>query len=141
MCDVNVTSLIDVLFVLLIALMISASSVARSSIKISLPKAETSEKAQEAEVDILITPRGEVYVGKTIVPLAELQSHLSHIAKDKNTSKVVIRSDGDTDYGIVMQVMDQSRIAGLVSVSLVVDDGNRKGKEGRPEEPAREEKK
>lgn len=120
--EVSVTNLIDVLFVLLVIFMISASSVVHSNISIKLPQVHTREKAQRAQVEILITRDGSVYLGNRKFEIADLERYLRRLSSDQNTNKVIIKADGDASYGRVMSVMDTSRIAGLDSVSLAVDE-------------------
>lgn len=121
MNDINVTSLIDVLFVLLIVFMISASAVVQSSIHIKLPDAVTQEKAIPAEIEILISPDGRTFVGNRELDINNLETYLRRMANQKQTNKVIIKADTDTDYGKVMSVMDKARIAGLDSLSLAVE--------------------
>jgi len=120
--DVNVTSLIDVLFVLLIVFMISASAVVHSSVKISLPQVHTKEKADTAEIEILVAKDGGVFIGNREFKTENLENYLRGLAMDKSTNKVIVKADGDTDYGQVMKVMDITRQAGLYSLTLAVEE-------------------
>ena len=120
--EVSVTNLIDVLFVLLVMFMITASSVVHSNIAIKLPEAYTKEKAQQAEIEIMVTRDGSIYVGNRKFNPSALERYLRRLAADKNTNKVLIKADGDTPYGVVMEVMDTARISGLTSLSLAVEE-------------------
>ncbi|MCD4783611.1 MAG: biopolymer transporter ExbD [Candidatus Eremiobacteraeota bacterium] len=140
--EVNVTSLIDVLFVLLIVFMISASAVVHSSINIKLPQAHVTkkDKAPPSEIGIDIDKAGNVYVANRKLSGKRLENYLRRVANDIRISKgmtgengnggkkredlisVTIRADGDTDYGKVMGVMDVCRLVGLNSISLAVEE-------------------
>ena len=121
--DVNVTSLIDVLFVLLIVFMISASAVVKSSVPITLPQVNEPEKAIKAEIEVLVAKDGSIYVGnQNIKNLSTLENYLHALAVDKNTNMVIIKADGEADYGKVMEVMNKARVAGLDSLSLAVEE-------------------
>lgn len=140
--EINVTSLIDVLFVLLIVLMISASAVIHSSVNIKLPQAHVTkkDKAPPSEIGIDIDKAGNVYVADRKLSGNRLENYLRRVANDIKLSKgmtgedvgegkkaedlisVTIRADGDTDYGKVMEVMDVCRLVGLTSISLAVEE-------------------
>ncbi len=120
--DVNVTSLIDVLFVLLIVFMVSASAIVKSSVPINLPQVHEPDNALKAEIEVLVAKDGSIYVGnQKIQNLSKLENYLRALAQDKNTNKVIIRADGESNYGKVMNVMNKARIAGLDSLSLAVE--------------------
>lgn len=120
--DVNVTSLIDVLFVLLIVFMVSASAIVKSNVPINLPQVHDPDNALKAEIEVLVSKDGTIYVGnQNIKNLDKLENYLRALAQDKNTNKVIIRADGGANYGKVMNVMNKARIAGLDSLSLAVE--------------------
>lgn len=120
--DVNVTSLIDVLFVLLIVFMVSASAIVKSSVPINLPQVHEPDNALKAEIEVLVAKDGSIFVGnQNIKNLNKLENYLRALAQDKNTNKVIIRADGEANYGKVMNVMNKARIAGLDSLSLAVE--------------------
>ena len=120
--DVNVTSLIDVLFVLLIVFMVSASAIVKSSVPINLPQVHEPDNALKAEIEVLVAKDGSIFVGnQNIKNLNKLENYLRALALDKNTNKVIIRADGEANYGKVMNVMNKARIAGLDSLSLAVE--------------------
>jgi len=139
--EVNVTSLIDVLFVLLIVFMISASAVVHSSVNIKLPQAHVTkkDKAAPSEIAIDIDKAGAVYVANKKLSGKRLENYLRRVANDIRLSRgmteenpekgkfsedmitVTIRADGDTDYGKVMEVMDICRLVGLTSISLAIE--------------------
>ncbi|MCE1245354.1 MAG: biopolymer transporter ExbD [Firmicutes bacterium] len=121
MSDINITSLIDILFVILIVFMISASGVVRSTIGIKLPSVQTQEKANPAEIEVSIVKDGTIYVGNQKLNKNNIEMQLKKLASDKHTNKVVIKADGDIDYGTVMEVMDRARVAGLEALTLSVD--------------------
>lgn len=120
--DVNVTSLIDVLFVLLIVFMVSASAIVKTNVPINLPQVHEPDTAMKAEIEILVAKNGSIYVGnQDIKNLDRLENYLRALAQDKNTNKVIIRADGGANYGKIMNVMNKARIAGLDSLSLAVE--------------------
>jgi len=121
MGDINITSLIDILFVILIVFMISASGVVHSTIGIKLPQVQTQEKANPAEIEVSVVKDGTIYVGNQKLNKNNIENQLRKLAADKHTNKVVIKADGDIDYGTVMEVMDRARVAGLEALTLSVE--------------------
>lgn len=122
MAEINVTSFIDILFVLLIVFMISASAVVRSTIGIKLPQVYYKEKANPAEIEVSVSKDGTIYVGNMKLTIANLENHLRRLSRDKKTNRVIIKADGDLDYGKVMEIMDKARVAGLEALTLAVEE-------------------
>jgi biopolymer transport protein ExbD len=120
--DINVTSLIDVVLLLLIFFMVSTRFVDQSKIDLTLPSAsrETPDKLPEA-IEISIDRRGQVYVeGKALVngQVETIRDALMAARSGRDDPTVVINADRATEFQLAVDAMDAARLAGLTRVTF-----------------------
>lgn len=122
--DVNVTPLIDVVFLLLIFFMVSTTFNKTSEIQIDLPKASGKHEKQHAfVVEISIDNLGRYFVNDRRLrdsKLETLKQAIKETVGDKKNPHIIINSDKDTAYQSVITAMDAVRQSGLNKFSLSV---------------------
>ena len=102
--QVNVIPLIDILLVLLVMVITTATFIKQGILPIELPDAKASDKKEDKkEFDIYITKDGKYHLDKKEISLADLEAKLNTIAKDET---VVLRSDKDASFQHFVSVMD-----------------------------------
>jgi len=102
--QVNVIPLIDILLVLLVMVITTATFIKQGILPIELPEAKASDKKEDKkEFDIYITKEGKYHLDKKEIALEELERKLSTIDKDQT---VVLRSDKDASFQYFVSVMD-----------------------------------
>lgn len=121
--DLNITPLIDVVFLLLIFFMVSTTFDKESRIKINLPAAATqdSEEKEVPIIDITVDQAGTFYVNEEEVINTDpetLKKAIAKISVDDPQQVLVITADAEADYQSVMTVMDVSRQLGIVNMTL-----------------------
>lgn len=120
--DINVTSLIDVVLLLLIFFMVSTRFVDQSKIDLTLPSAsrETPDKLPDA-IDVSIDRRGQVYVdGQALVngKVDTIRQALVEAKAKHDDPTVVINADRATAFQLAVDAMDAARLAGLTRVTF-----------------------
>jgi len=127
--DINVTSLIDVVLLLLIFFMVSTRFVEQSKIDLTLPSASREAPAKlPSTIEISIDRRGQVWVGgKALVNGAvdTIRQALVDARAGRDDPTVVINADRTTDFQLAVDAMDAARQAGLTKVTfpMKVRDG------------------
>ncbi|WP_345993471.1 biopolymer transporter ExbD [Sulfurimonas sp. HSL-1716] len=102
--QINVIPFIDIMLVLLVMVLTTATFVKQGIIPVNLPEAKTKEKNDlQKEVAIYVNAKGEIYYDKAKVTLEELEKNLSLIAK---TQTVVLRSDKESRFQDFVNVMN-----------------------------------
>ena len=102
--QVNVIPLIDILLVLLVMVITTATFIKQGILPIELPEAKASYKKEDKkEFDIYITKDGKYHLDKKEISIADLESRLSKIDKDQT---VVLRSDKEASFQHFVSVMD-----------------------------------
>jgi biopolymer transport protein TolR len=111
--DINVTSLVDVAFTLLVIFIITAP-ILQGGIEVAIPRAEVPPlTAQQNPFFITVMRDGQVYMEETPVTLADLESGLSQILAAGSIERVFIRADSLAPYGPVLKTMAIAVNAGV----------------------------
>jgi biopolymer transport protein ExbD len=122
--DVNITPLIDVVFLLLIFFMVSTTFKHESEITINLPEASVKAPAKEDNtIEIAIDEKGNFYVDKRQVvntQLATVKRALNKVAGERKHKDlvIVISADAKTPHQSVVTAMDAAQQLGLVNISI-----------------------
>lgn len=123
---INLTPLVDVVFLLLLFFMLTAHFVNAPAIKIALPESKTAEPEVKEEVLITITNDGTLFIDKDRVLLSGLQYNLQEKLKKLKKPQVRIKADREARLGLVVKVVDEIRLAGAGAFSLETEK-NREG--------------
>jgi biopolymer transport protein TolR len=118
--DINVTSLVDVMMVLLIIFMITAPML-RSSINVVLPKAQTQDTTSQEGIIVSITRDSFLYINGEKIPTDKFDTILMKKYITYNQKTILIEADTEVAYGIVVKVMDRIKRLGINQVGLIVD--------------------
>jgi len=121
--EVNLTSLIDVVFLLLIFFMVSTSFTKQSQINISLPEAVSSPlvEAPAQQIDIMITAAGLYLVnGRELINNRPetIRNALQKVADGNNSMPLTISADADAKHQHVVTAMDVAGRLGFTQISI-----------------------
>lgn len=120
--DVNLTPMIDVVFLLLLFFMVSTSFIRESSLKVDLPEASGQPLAeQETPIDIIIRANGEVLVNETPIAVATrdaLRDLLKTTAGDNADPHIIISADANAEYQHIVTAMDAVQLLGFTRLTL-----------------------
>lgn len=102
--EINVIPFIDIMLVLLVMVLTTATFVNQGIIPIELPEAKAAAKeSKEKEVTVYVNAKGELFIGKEKVDLKTLELRLSKLSKEQ---AVVLRSDKESRFQDFVSVMD-----------------------------------
>lgn len=119
--SLELTPLIDIIFILLIFFAVSTSiELQKSSINLTLPNAETGEKKEEG-ILLSIDAKQHIRINDTLHTLPNIRTEAALLAKTSPDQTVIIQAHKTTPYELVIQVMDQLRLGGLLNVTLEVE--------------------
>jgi len=107
---VDITPLVDVVFLMLIFFMVSTSFSVSSSLKLDLPSSKATAEQQELKkVSISINAKGQLFVQDKAVEDADLRKRILNISKGDPNMRVVLRADADARHKRVVLVLDTLR--------------------------------
>lgn len=119
--DINVTSLVDVAFVLLIIFMITAP-IMQGGVDVQLPRAQAQPLEQKEGLVISIAQDGHIFIDEQEFTYAELRVAFQPLVDARQPNGVFIRGDARAPYGDVVRVLALVRAAGIEDVGMVVED-------------------
>ncbi|WP_416885241.1 ExbD/TolR family protein, partial [Marinospirillum sp.] len=111
--EINLTPMIDVVFILLIFFIVTTSFVRESGIEVDPPQAATAQPQSQASILIAISPEGEIWVDREAVSLAALGPSVMRLQAERPQAGVVIQADQNARSGRLVEVMDRLRQAGI----------------------------
>ena len=117
---INVTPLVDIMLVLLVIFMVTATYVVKEVIAVELPRAAAAGEAAPRTLTILITRDGRSYLEGVEVDEAALLARLRE-ASGKEELQAVIGADRDARHGAVIRILDLLRSQGITRFSIQVE--------------------
>lgn len=122
--EVNLTPMLDVVFIMLIFFIVTASFVKESGIDINRPDAQTAEKKEQGNILVAISPNGQIWIDKRQVDVRALRANIERLKAENPQGAVVIQADKDSKNGLLVKVMDAARQAGIQNVSIAATETN-----------------
>ena len=116
--EINVTSLVDVAFTLLVIFMITAP-ILQGGIEISVPEAPAAPLTTSEGLVISIGQDGQIYFDDTPVTLEEFEATAVQVIRQRGSPTVYVKGDTNVPYGRVLKVIGTLTEAGIETVSLI----------------------
>jgi biopolymer transport protein ExbD/biopolymer transport protein TolR len=118
--EINVTSLVDVAFVLLIIFMITAP-IMQGGVDVRLPRAEAKPLEPREGLVVTLDRQGRIYLDQTALDYDDFRATFPAFVRTRRPTGVYLRADGRVAYASVVQVLAVIRRAGVADVGLVAE--------------------
>jgi len=119
--EINMTPLIDMVFILLIFFIVTTSFVNETGVDVNRPSAETAVNKELANIMVAITSSGEINIGGRVVDRRAVRANIERLHAENPEGSVIIIADKDAKTGLLIEVMDQARLAGIANVSIAAE--------------------
>ncbi|WP_105903315.1 ExbD/TolR family protein [Vibrio gangliei] len=120
--QVDLTSMLDIVFIMLIFFIVTSSFVNESGVEVNRPQASNATAQTDAGIFIAVTAANDVYIDKQRVDVERVGAALEKIVIDKPDASLVIQADQHAYNGTVVQVMDAAKGAGIAKIALATAD-------------------
>ena len=120
--EINMTPMLDVVFILLIFFIVTASFVKESGIEVNRPDAATAVKKERANILVAISDKGEIWINKRRIDVRAVQANIERLKAENPQGTVVIQADKKATTDILIKVMDSARAAGVYDVSIAAQE-------------------
>lgn len=120
--EIDITPMLDVVFIMLIFFIVTASFVKESGIEVNRPDASTSNAKPRANILIAISDTGEIWINKRRVDESQVRANIERLHAENPQGTVVIQADEEAKTKQLVAVMDAARAAGVYDVSLATEE-------------------
>ena len=118
--DINVTSLVDVAFVLLIIFMITAP-IMQGGVDVQLPRADARALQPKEGMWVSVNQQGRIFVDDTELTYEEFRAAFAAMVAARDPTGVYFRGDERVPYGVVVRVLAVIRSAGVTNLGMVAE--------------------
>jgi len=115
---INLTPLIDMVFILLIFFAVNSTFVKLPGVEVDQPSAKITAVQKSANILIAVTDAGDIWIDKKKVDIRRVRGVVERMFLENPDASVVILSDQDARTGLVVEVIDQARLAGAAKVAI-----------------------
>ncbi len=115
---IDLAPMLDFVMNLLIFFIIAAAFVQESGIRVNKPSAETTQEEDKTSILVAISADNEIWMNRERVDIRRLRSAIERISRDRPKAIVLIQADQEARAGLMVEVMDQARLAGVPDVSI-----------------------
>ncbi|MGX9459726.1 ExbD/TolR family protein [Shewanella sp. A14] len=119
--QIDMTSMLDIVFIMLIFFIVTSSFVRESGVEVNRPTASNATSQKDAGIFIAITNNNEVYIDKRLVDVERVQATLEHLMIEQPDATLVIQADKFAYNGTVVGVMDGAKGAGINNIALATE--------------------
>jgi len=116
--EINLTPLIDMVFILLIFFLVTASFVKESGVEVNRPEAATAEKKEAAGMIVGITQGGKIFIDGQEVDLRRVRGLVEVFLIENAQGAVILDADESCPTGRLVAVLDQCRLAGAKNIAV-----------------------
>ena len=118
---INVTPMVDVVLVLLVIMMVSATYIVQQSLKVELPKTATSDEAATSPAAVTITREGTFFYGGVPVDEQALAAKLRAAVHANADVSLIVTADEHSFHGSVVHVVDLAKVEGITKFAINVE--------------------
>ncbi len=119
--EINLTPMLDVVFIMLIFFIVTASFIKESGIDINRPEAATAERKERGNILVAISDTGQIWIDRRQVDIRAVRANIERLHAENPQGAVVIQADTNSKHGLLVQVMDAARLAGVANVSIAAE--------------------
>lgn len=115
---IDLTPMLDVVFIMLIFFIVTASFVRETGVDIERPEATTAEQKENKNLLIAITPTNEIWIDNRRIDIRSVRANVARFHAENPSASVVIQADKNAKVDTLAKVTDYARAAGVYQVSL-----------------------
>ncbi|MCH7830657.1 MAG: biopolymer transporter ExbD [Proteobacteria bacterium] len=119
--EINLTPMLDVVFIMLIFFIVTASFVKEAGIDVNRPDAPTAVKQENANILIAISQNDEIWIDRRMIDPRAVRANIQRLHAENPKGSVIIQADKKSTNEMLVIVMDAARQAGVFNVSIAAN--------------------
>lgn len=122
--EINLTPMLDVVFIMLIFFIVTASFVKEAGLDVNRPDQPTTEtKTDEQNILVRISANDEIFIDRRMIDPRALRANLERLRAENPEGSVVIQANRSSTNKMLVAVMDAARLAGVYNISIAEQTG------------------
>ena len=118
----DLTPMLDIVFIMLIFFIVTTSFVKESGIEVNRPSAQTAERNEKGNILVAISENNEIYIDRRKVELRAIRPNIRRLRAENPEGSVIIQADKASQTGLLVEAMDQIRLAGVLEISIAAEN-------------------
>jgi biopolymer transport protein ExbD len=118
---IDLTPMLDVVFIMLIFFIVTASFIKEAGIEVNRPDATTSILKKNANILVAINANNEIWIAKQQVDERDIKSHIERLHAENPKGALVIQADNDAQIEYVQKVIEAAREVSVLDVSVATN--------------------
>ena len=119
--DINITPLVDIILVVLIIFMVTATYIVAPSIKVNLPEASTGDSTENSSLGLTLSAEGSLYLNGEETSEAALRTFIQKETARVDEVTALIAADSEVDHGRVVWLIDLVKQEGIAKFAINID--------------------
>ena len=119
--DINITPMLDIVFIMLIFFIVTTSFVKETGIDPKRPIAQTTEAKPRGNILIGVSPEGQIWMNNRHIELSDIRQMVEDTVTENPESSAIVIADETSPTGVVIDVMDQIRSGGVTNISIAAE--------------------
>ena len=120
--NLDLTPMLDIVFIMLIFFIVTTSFIKESGIEVNRPNAETAERDQKVNILVAISENNEIFIDRRKVDLRAIRPNIIRLKAENPEGSVIIQADKASQTGLLVEAMDQIRLAGVQEISIAAEN-------------------
>ena len=120
--DIDITPMMDVVFIMLIFFIVTATFVKESGIDVTRPDAQTATRQNRVGILVAINEYNEIWINRREVDINAVRANIERLHAENPQGGAVIQADKNAQTGTLVEVMDQIRLAGVQAISIAAEE-------------------
>jgi biopolymer transport protein ExbD len=120
--QIDLTPMLDVVFIMLIFFIVTASFIKEAGIEVNRPEASTSQPKENVNILVAINANNEIWMDKRRIDARAVRANIERLHAENPKGAVVIQADNKSNTETVAAVLDAAREAGVYDVSLATEE-------------------
>jgi len=121
--EINLTPMLDVVFIMLIFFIVTASFIKEAGIQVERPDTTTADKQEDAAILIAISSNDEIWIDRKETDPRAVRGMIERLHAENPKGSIVIQADEDSTNEMLVIVMEAAKQAGVANVAIATDDG------------------
>ena len=120
--EINLTPMLDVVFIMLIFFIVTATFIKEAGIQVERPDTVTADSQDDASILIAISPNNEIWIDRQERDPRAVRSIIERLHAENPKGSIVIQADEESTHETLVIVMEAAKAAGVTNVAIASDN-------------------